>query len=151
MRHPASITPLSTWMPRWRHSPYCIRPMLFRKWRRQASSSRTALPARPGVRPDLREPPVPLRPLSGDAPHLLPAHRDPGPVGRKIYGCFQWVALDHLLPPGLHGLRDVAAAHLAAPGPVLGETPVAFADNRWMHRRAALRRTPGYATESGCL
>ncbi len=49
------------------------------------------------------------------------------------------------------GLRDVAAAHLAASGPVLGETPAAIADNRWMHRRAALRRTPGYATESGCL
>ncbi len=48
-------------------------------------------------------------------------------------------------------LRDAAAPHLAAPGPVPDEAPIVPADNRRMHRRVALRQTPEYATASGCL
>ncbi len=48
-------------------------------------------------------------------------------------------------------LRDVAARHLAAPGPVPGETTPVPADHRWMDRRVAFGQTPGYATASGCL
>ncbi len=70
MRQPLSTTPLPAWMPRSRHLSYRILPGLFRKWRRQASTS-------------------PVRPLRGSSSRTTFAARSSAVPPQRRDGTFE--------------------------------------------------------------